>query len=131
MKQVLQILSFAAVLGMACGPVWATATLMEELPTSSRFRCLNCHTIQDPGADKAELNPFGVAFRDNNNRWDEALAKLRSDGDNCTNGFELGDVDGDGRLDDKIEQERSNPGEAGCTLQLRNDTWGELKRLFR
>ena len=131
MKQLLQILSLMTAFCAASTPVWATDTLMQELPTSSRFRCLNCHTIQDPSTEQAKLNPFGVAFRTNNNRWDDVLAKLRSDGDNCTNGFELGDVDGDGKLDDRVEQERSNPGEAGCTLQLKNDTWGELKRLFR
>ncbi len=131
MKQLLQTVSIGCVLCALAAPAWATATLMEELPTSSRFLCLNCHTVQNPGADQAQLNPFGVAFRANNNRWDAELARKRSDGDNCTNGFELGDVDGDGQLDDKVEQERSNPGEPGCTLQLKNETWGALKRIFR
>lgn len=131
MKHLLRILSFVCTLGVASAPTWATAVLMEELPTSDRFRCLNCHTTQDPSATQAELNPFGVAFRANSNRWDEQLARLRSDGDNCTNGFELGDVDGDGKLDDNVDRERSNPGEAGCTLQLTEATWGALKKLFK
>lgn len=132
MKRLLQILSFACVVGMSCAPAFATALLMEKLPTSDRFRCLNCHTTQDPASTaQAELNPFGAAFRSNNNNWDARLARLRSDGDNCTNGFELGDVDGDGKLDHGIEQERSNPGEAGCTLQLTQETWGRLKDLFK
>jgi hypothetical protein len=131
MKQLLQILSFVCALAATSAPVWATAVLMDALPTSDRFRCLNCHTIQDPSTTQAELNPFGVAFRANSSRWDEQLARLRSDGDNCTNGFELGDVDGDGKLDDNVAQERSNPGEAGCTLQLDEATWGALKKLFR
>ena len=131
MRQLL-LVGLACLLGALAAPAWATTDLMRELPTSGRFRCLNCHTTQDPiDVDQAELTPFGAAFRANANRWDAELARLRSDGDNCTNGFELGDFDGDGKLDDGIEQERSNPGEAGCTLQLKRETWGALKQIFR
>jgi hypothetical protein len=105
---------------------------MQQLPNTARFRCLNCHTVQDPSAAAARtLNPFGTAFRDNGFRWDRTLALLRSDGDNCTNGFELGDQDGDGRSDAGVTQERMNPGELDCTLQLNETAWTALKALFR
>jgi hypothetical protein len=112
-------------------PAWATSALMQELPASDRYRCLICHTVQDPGAAEGELNPFGQAFLDNGFKWDEKLAQKRSDGDNCTNGFELGDENGDGELDGDVTEERSNPGEAGCTLQLSKESWTRLKTLFR
>ncbi|RUS85132.1 hypothetical protein EGW08_007096 [Elysia chlorotica] len=37
------------------------------------------------------LNPFGMAFRDNDHRWNKTLCMLDSDGDGMTNGEELGD----------------------------------------
>ena len=122
----LTLLSFAAV-----AQVQASPTLMQALPTSSRFRCLNCHTIQDPSAAQAALNPFGRAFKDNGSRWDTKLARSGADGDNCTNGFELSDEDGDGKLDPGRIEERGNPGESGCALQLSATTWQTLKILFR
>jgi hypothetical protein len=129
MRLQLQILLFILVVGASSA--WGTSTLMDELPTSERFRCLICHTVQGPGASNAELNLFGQAFQDNGLKWDEKLARERSDGDNCSNGFELGDENGDGELDGDRTEERSNPGEPGCTLQLREDTWTAMKRLFR
>ncbi|HZM17310.1 MAG TPA: hypothetical protein VFE28_15015 [Candidatus Krumholzibacteria bacterium] len=122
----LTLLSFAAV-----AQVQATPTLMQALPTSSRFRCLNCHTIQDPSTAQAALNPFGRAFKDNASHWDAKLARSGADGDNCTNGFELSDEDGDGKLDVGRTEERGNPGESGCALQLSTTTWQSLKLLFR
>ncbi len=104
---------------------------MQALPSSSRFRCLNCHNVQDPAAAQAALNPFGRAFKDNASRWDEKLARGGADGDNCTNGFELSDENGDGKLDAGRNEERSNPGELGCALQLKAETWQNLKQLFR
>ena len=132
MQRRIQLVLTAIALQSACGIARATPSLMEELPVSSRFRCLNCHTTQNPVAANAELNPFGNAFKDNASRWDEKLARAGADGDNCTNGFELGDENGDGQLEDaKLTQERDNPGEPGCALQLRDDTWQALKQLFR
>ncbi|MFQ5601214.1 MAG: hypothetical protein ACE5G2_11770 [Candidatus Krumholzibacteriia bacterium] len=114
------------------GAGWGTSVFMEELPTFSRFRCLICHDVQDPAAGEATLNAFGADFRDNGMRWDENLALENSDGDNCTNGFELSDEDGDGQPDSNRTEERKNPGEKGdCTLQLNEETWSRLKQLFR
>ncbi len=134
MQRRIPLLLPAFVLLAACviAPAVATPSLMEELPISSRFRCLNCHNIQDPAPADAELNPFGRAFKDNASHWDETLARAGADGDNCTNGFELGDENGDGRAEDpKLTEERGNPGEPGCALQLDQKTWQALKQLFR
>jgi len=129
MQRRLMVLSM--LLSLAAAPVFATPTLMEELPTAKRFRCLNCHTVQDPSASQATLNAFGRAFKDNGSRWDATLARAGADGDNCTNGFELSDENGDGQLDTGRTEERDNPGEAGCALQLKEATWQNLKTLFR
>ena len=114
-------------------PAAATSLYMQRLPTSSTFRCLNCHANQDPAtASQAQLNVFGEAFRTNGFRWDRTLASLRSDHDACTNGFELGDEDGDGRPDAGVASERSNPARDGdCTLQINPEAWSNLKKLFR
>jgi len=110
----------------------ATTVHMQSLPNSSQFRCLNCHTVQDPvSSAQAGLNPFGAAFRDNGFKWDATLAAMRSDSDACTNGFELGDENGDGQKDGGVTAERSNPGQSDCTLQINPQAWSELKKLFR
>jgi hypothetical protein len=109
----------------------ATTPMMSKLPTSSAFRCLNCHQQQDPGSANAALNPFGLAFKNNGFRWDATLAALRSDDDRCTNGFELGDENGDGIADAGVTRERSNPGQSDCTLELSPKAWSALKTLFR
>jgi len=111
---------------------FGTSSYMQQLPNSSRFRCLNCHVVQDPMPSAARtLNPFGEAFRSNGFRWDRTLASQRSDGDNCTNGFEVGDQDGNGVRDPGVTQERKNPGELDCTLQLDEKAWSALKQIFR
>jgi hypothetical protein len=120
-----------ATLLLIAGTAQATSSYMQQLPTSGQFRCLNCHNVQDPPLASASLNSFGTAFRDNGFRWDRELAQLRSDSDNCTNGFELGDEDGDGRPDPNVTVERSNPGQPDCTLQLTPAAWSALKELFR
>jgi hypothetical protein len=118
---------------VACvGAASATTAHMQSLPTSSQFRCLNCHTVQDPvSSAQAGLNSFGAAFRDNGFKWDATLAAMRSDSDACTNGFELGDMNGDGQKDAGLTAERSNPGQSDCTLQINEQAWSELKKLFR
>ena len=98
---------------------------------TDRFRCLSCHTVQDPAPSQATLNSFGQAFKNNGFRWDAVLAHGNADGDNCTNGFELSDQNGDGVLDANTKVERSNPGEPGCALEITNQTWTNLKILFR
>ena len=121
-----------AVLGIGwASHAGATQVYMQRLPSATEFRCLNCHAVQDPGAANASLNVFGTAFRDNGLQWNTTLATKRSDGDPCTNGFELGDENGDGRMDPGVTAERSNPGQSDCTLQISQQAWTALKVLFR
>ena len=93
------------------------------------------HTSYRPflstGVANAALNSFGLAFKNNGSRWDPNLAAQRSDNDNCSNGFELGDENGDGRADQGVTRERSNPGQSDCTLQLNDKAWTALKTLFK
>ena len=110
---------------------FATTMYMQRLPTSNAFRCLNCHSNQDPGTANAGLNGFGQAFKGNGLQWNTTLASLTSDGDNCTNGFELGDENGDGIPDANVTRERFNPGQTDCTLQITAQAWSVLKTLFR
>ena len=120
-----------AVTLFSAGAAFATTAYMQRLPTSSTFRCLNCHTAQDPGTANAGVNPFGQAFKDKGFQWNTALALVSSDGDNCTNGFELGDENGDGIADANVTRERFNPGQTDCTLQITPQAWSALKTLFR
>ena len=110
---------------------YATTTFMQRLPVTTAFRCLNCHTVQDPGSANAALNGFGQAFKNNGFQWNTSLASSSADGDNCTNGFELGDENGDGIADPTVTRERSNPGQTDCTLQITPQAWSALKTLFR
>ena len=108
---------------------WATPVLMQQLPVSSKFACLICHDTAEPVS--ADLNAFGTAFEQNDKRWDSQLAAQSSDTDGCTNGFELGDENGDGQLDEGLSTERYNPGNDDCELQIREAAWGALKKLFQ
>lgn len=111
-------------------PAWATPEFMQQLPVSSRFACLICHDTAEPLS--ADLNGFGTAFEQNGSQWNATLAAKSSDTDGCTNGFELGDENGDGKLDDtSLDAERYNPGNDDCELQLTDKAWGQLKQLFR
>lgn len=118
-------------------PVWANEVLQARLPLSEPFSCDNCHL---PGASPTPsdpaLNAFGLDFDDpaiGNQTWSSYLAGLDSDGDGCTNGAEVGDVDGNGHPDNGVSEESSNPGLAGdCSSAniLEEASWGELKRIF-
>jgi len=104
---------------------------MATLPSSQRFQCRICHVSTQPVPGSSTLNPFGIDFQKNGNIWNSTLALLNSDGDNCANGFELGDMDGDGFLDSGIDEENSNPGDpTDCSIALTEQTWGKIKELF-
>ena len=109
-----------------------TDALMQRLPAFSRFRCLNCHTSAVPTPTTAGLNVFGADFESNGNVWNDTLAVLNSDGDRCTNGFELGDLAGDGEYDHgDTPVENSNPGDSSdCSIALHESTWGVIKEIF-
>ncbi|MDO9695649.1 MAG: hypothetical protein Q7W56_13095 [Candidatus Latescibacteria bacterium] len=133
MDRRLTIGSIAAVLVILCvSAASATEALQAVLPLSVPFACLNCHLTGTPTAANASLNDFGRAFLDNGSVWNRYLASLDSDGDGCTNGAELGDVDGNGQPDGSVTQESSNPGAAGdCSAStIDASTWGELKAMF-
>jgi hypothetical protein len=140
-KQPHKCLAIAFVLGVAVLPVlWlllpraalATDQLMRTLPAYQKYQCLICHTVALPKPNNAPLSQFGVNFKDNGNVWDATLAEMNSDGDRCSNGFELGDVDGDGIFDNGTPVvEHSNPSNASdCTIALTEQTWGVIKQIF-
>ncbi len=124
---------FAVPVAMLVAPERADGqmTLMQRLPAFSKFQCALCHTSSAPTASAFTLNGFGIDFEANGNVWNEALALKNSDGDRCSNGFELGDVDGDGVYDQGGDPvENSNPGVADCTLPVTKATWGFIKEIF-
>ncbi len=111
------------------GALLGTETLMSKLPVSERFRCAICHSVPDPEVGNAPLNVFGNDFHANGDKWDETLAGKDSDGDGFTNGFELGDEDGDGTA--SVTEERSNPGDSfDRPSSLDERSWGIIKKLF-
>jgi hypothetical protein len=113
---------------LLCLPASATEDLMASLPpVVSPFECLICHQT----VDSPSLNAFGEDFLANGLVWNDVLAEMNSDGDGCSNGVELGDVDGDGRNEGNIVQLQNNPGEDDCAAAtVDSRTWGELKALF-
>lgn len=115
------------------GHLAGTTDEMVLLPAYNKFKCILCHTSATPGVGAADLNVFGIDFRDNGSVWDRTLALLNSDNDKCLNGFELGDKDGDGVFDFTGEVlEHSNPGDsADCSIALTVQTWGKIKEVFR
>ncbi len=125
----------APVAGLLLTPESATGTagLMTRLPAYQKFKCALCHTSAAPVAGSSALNVFGSDFLANDSGWDQTLAMLNSDDDRCLNGFELGDENGDGRLDYAGQAlERSNPADgADCSIALTIQTWGRIKEVFR
>jgi len=113
-------------------PAVSTDDAMRLLPSYNKFQCLLCHTVSNPTQQNNGLNAFGRDFRDNGQVWNAALAGINSDGDRCTNGFELGDVEGDGIYDHSGEVlEHSNPGDGtDCSIAVTRQTWGIIKEIF-
>lgn len=105
-----------------------------RLPLWEPFRCLTCHQDQDPElSGDTSLNPFGEDWLANGSVWDLNLANMDSDRDDCTNGFELGDADGNGEPDGNVTEQSSNPGvqdECGGSGLVEERTWSALKALF-
>jgi hypothetical protein len=69
-----------------------------QLPNGNVFGCATCHVSPAGGGPR---NPFGQAVESITGPafvpfWSAALAALDSDGDGFSNGFELGDPEGDG-----------------------------------
>ena len=119
--------------GPWCATAAATETDMARLPLSEPFLCLACHSVETPQTGSAPLNLFGDDYLANGRVWDLNLASLDSDGDECNNGVEIGDADGNGEPDGNVEAQGSNPGvgddcSPGGLVDER--TWGALKAMF-
>jgi len=126
----------AAALGVVyllADPVLATEQDMAQLPLTTPFECLTCHVVRHPDSGSHALNPFGEDFLQNGRIWDSNLAHIDSDGDNCLNGVEIGDSDGDGFADGNVEEQAGNPGvqdNCGSGSLVDEKTWGALKAMF-
>ena len=117
------------ILAFASGALLSSETFMSKLPVYERYQCALCHTVAEPVNGNAPLNAFGSDFHANGDKWDSVLAAKDSDGDTFSNGFELGDEDGDGTS--SITIERSNPGDnLDSPSSLDEKSWGIIKRLF-
>lgn len=133
-KRLVRLLAGAVVfLGASATAARATEADMARLPVTAPFECLACHTVSNPGPGSFALNPFGTDFLENGRIWDSNLAHLDSDGDNCLNGVEVGDSDGDGFADGNVQEQASNPGvddDCGSGSLVDEKTWGALKAMF-
>ena len=133
----LSTLVVAGLLVAGAGPWCATASAsradMERLPLWEPFKCLTCHQQDPETSGVTSLNPFGEDWLANGGVWDLNLANMDSDRDDCTNGFELGDDDGNGEPDGNVTEQGSNPGvqdECGGSGLVEERTWSALKALF-
>ena len=111
----------------------ASETLMLGLPVGGQYDCTSCHNATNPQSG-GDLNAFGLDFQASSGQaWSLSLANLDSDGDGCTNGAELGDINGNGILDQGVDVHMlTNPGVPGdCSSAGTEDmSWTELKNLF-
>jgi len=123
--------AFALVV-VLCQVSAATEEDMALLPVAEPFLCAVCHTTGDPVAGQSDLNLFGLDFLAADRQWTSDLASADSDGDSCTNGVELGDIDADGVADGNVTSLQSNPGDGtDCGVNsVDATTWTELKGLF-
>jgi hypothetical protein len=113
----------------ASGALLSSETFMLKLPVYERYQCALCHSVSEPVTGNAPLNTFGTEFHANGDKWDNTLALKDSDQDGFSNGFELGDEDGDGTS--TVTVERSNPGDPfDSPSSLDEKSWGIIKKLF-
>ncbi|MBN2071980.1 MAG: hypothetical protein JW814_11030 [Candidatus Krumholzibacteriota bacterium] len=118
-----------SILALGAGKISGTEDSMKKLPNHSRYRCAICHVSAEPRQGSSELNLFGVDFLARGGVWSAVLAGEDSDKDTYTNGFEIGDDNGDGVAE--IEPERSNPGDIKeIPSSIDPKTWGLIKSLF-
>lgn len=117
-------------------PAGATDVLQAQMPllfSSDGNTCVTCHLAEaTPTESDPALNDFGLDFS-TILAWNSTLANLDSDGDGCTNGAEIGDVDGNGQPDEGVTEASSNPGLGGdCSSAsvLDQKSWGDLKAMF-
>ena len=93
---------------------WGRDWRVNQIPNGQTFSCLNCHLTSEGGG---AVNVFGesvegvVGVGSSDAFWSRALAYKDSDGDGFTDGEELGDRDGDGKIDSNTA-EITNPGDS-------------------
>jgi hypothetical protein len=131
-------------LALLSGSAGATTPQNEKIPPSE-FGCRLCHAGSEVRADwvpepvsRDQLTSFGQDWQDlaqepDLRAWAE-MAPLNSDGDGCTNGYELGDPRGE-YLNPGTEPAHAlgdvlDPNREDCLLPLDEQAWGTLKALF-
>ncbi|MBK9138777.1 MAG: CHRD domain-containing protein [Verrucomicrobia bacterium] len=119
LNQTSRLTSLVIALGLwvAVPDAAARSFRVNQLPNGNVFGCANCHVSAGGGGAR---NPFGQAVgaitgSSSAAFWSASLAALDSDGDGFSNGFELGDPEGDGTV---IPGWRvTNPGSAASRPQ--------------
>ena len=114
----------------------------EKMPPNP-YGCTLCHgaaTVTPTEVPPGSVVPFtdlGVewafqASEEANRLWSD-LASLNTDGDGCSNGFELGDPAGvylPPEGDPPPDKSVSDPNVHDCTLPISDESWSRLKSLF-
>jgi hypothetical protein len=113
----IQALVVGAVVCLALPEVSARSFRVNQLPNGNVLGCANCHVSPSGGGAR---NPFGQAVGAITGSssipfWSASLAALDSDGDGFSNGFELGDPEGDGNVTPGWKV--TNPGSAASKPQ--------------
>jgi hypothetical protein len=118
------------------GSARATDLDAAKIP-SNDYGCTLCHagpsaTVDfiPPGGSESFTSFgeqwLGLGATVNERSW-ATMADLNADDDGCSNGYEMGDPDGDG-LD--VTARSLNPSSTDCVLPLDEQSWGNLKSLF-
>ncbi len=117
-----RLIAVFAIVFIGWGQADARPARVDQLPNGRALGCAACHVNPSGGGT---LTSFG---RDINNNyltqpgrsgqvvWNAMLAMLDSDGDGVSNGWELGDPDGDGTVDASIQV--TNPGDPNSFVQM-------------
>ncbi len=102
--------------------------------------CTLCHSgpsatvdFIPPGGSES-LTSFGrqwlsLGVAPGDRLWSE-MAGLNADTDGCSNGYEMGDPDGDYPAGATPKPRFLDPSEQDCILPLDEQSWGNLKSLF-
>jgi hypothetical protein len=124
-----RLAAVALLCALSVGPAAATVQDQAQLPVQAEFGCMACHSGPSTTAhsvqtgEATQLNSFGRDWLLRGRVWSALLAFENSDGDGCSNGYELGDPNGSWKR---------NPGIPGdCLLPIGERSFGILKGLFR
>jgi hypothetical protein len=125
-----------AVVCVSASSAGATDLDAAKIPPNN-YGCTLCHSgpsatvdFIPPGGSES-FTSFGEQWlgldADPDNRSWATMAERNADDDGCSNGYEMGDPDGDG-LD--VTPRSLNPSVTDCVLPLDEQSWGDLKSLF-